>query len=887
MVLRAHVAALLSATVLALGSASTAPAFAAAEPLTLERLFRAQPYRGEAARDAAFSASGRYVAYRWNPHGEPGLDLYVHDTRTGQTQRLTSPGAMTPFDGPDEQARFARKLQQRHQDWQDRQAQEEAQAAYLRGEPVDLTQWERAALDKLKAQAQAKHQRDEAQKAADKADAEQEKKAMAALAARRAGKAPATTPAPATPAAPTPAPAASAPELKKDDWEWRDELKKQQQKNKLKPEDLYPGVAQFVWAQEAEELVFQYRGALFRWQAGQDKPQLLMGMNRGLRVLAYGPGDQSLFVQDETRVLRLRFKGLSVQTLNRELVHADDVDKKYKIAQTTVSRDGRWMALLAQAPLGEEGKPPPKAGRQVEIMGYDQRFATAKKVDREVSDDKRQVLPTALYIRAVPAEGAAPAAQPEPVFTHKGGDVWFEMSPVVWSRDGQRYTFATWERERELLRVYLGNADEKAKPEVVIERRGDVGHEVVNVLRPHFTPDGQTLVTVLDDGGWRQPYALDLKARQLRALLKGDFEAHQVLGYTRDSRHGFVLANKDDWAAMNVYRFGVADGTMQALGAAGDYHRNAAVSEDGRQAVAVAGHWAAPPELKRLTLGAPAKVLTQSHDPAWAGLMRTRVPERFSFKNRHGDLLQAYVFKPKGWQATDRRPAVAYVYGGPLNDRHSVELDSYQPTAYQFSMYMAERHGYVMVTLDTRGHSNYGRRFSDANWEAPGVPQTEDLEDLHRYMVQNLGVDGARVGLNGWSFGGFQTQHTLFTRPDLYAAGIAGAGPTEWENYNSWYSGRTIGAVDRSKPTLRKYSLLPLAKNLKKPLLLVHGMMDPNVLYQDTVNVYRALLESGKETLVDLFLDPEGEHGMGGAVKTAGWHRKYEAFWLQHLGRAP
>jgi dipeptidyl aminopeptidase/acylaminoacyl peptidase len=76
-----------------------------------------------------------------------------------------------------------------------------------------------------------------------------------------------------------------------------------------------------------------------------------------------------------------------------------------------------------------------------------------------------------------------------------------------------------------------------------------------------------------------------------------------------------------------------------------------------------------------------------------------------------------------------------------------------------------------------------------------------------------------------------------------------------------------------------------MAKGLRKPLLLVHGMMDPNVLYQDTVNVYRALLETGKEGLVDLFLDPEGEHGMGGAVKTVGWHRKYEAFWLQHLGR--
>ena len=225
-----------------------------------------------------------------------------------------------------------------------------------------------------------------------------------------------------------------------------------------------------------------------------------------------------------------------------------------------------------------------------------------------------------------------------------------------------------------------------------------------------------------------------------------------------------------------------------------------------------------------------------------------------------------------------------YVYGGPLNDRHIVELDSFQQTAYLFGMYMASKHGYVMLTVDPRGHSNYGRKFSDANWEQPGKPQADDLEDALNYAASNFGVDKACVGLTGWSFGGFQTQFTMYTKPDLFAAGIAGAGPTEWENYNAWYTGRTLGKTDRSKPSLKRFSLIPLAKNLKKPLLLVHGMVDDNVLYQDTVNVYRALLESGKDALVDLYLDPEGVHGLGGAVKPVNLHRKFEAFWVRNLG---
>ncbi|WP_343631455.1 prolyl oligopeptidase family serine peptidase [Roseateles sp.] len=862
--------------------AKSVPVAVANRPLTLEQLFRAEPYRGESAKDIKFSANGRYLAYLWNPFGEPGSDLYVHDTQTGRTVRLSSPTLMAIVETPENLDRYAKKLQQKRSEQAERQAKEEAQAAYLRGETVDLEQWERKALAELKVELAERKAREDARKAAEKA-------AWGADAASAA--------APAAPASGASAPEAKKPAKDPKDmalWELRDELKKKLAKDKLKPQDLYPGVSQFVWASKGDELVFSYRGQLLRWKAGAERAEPLLATGRTLKPVGYTPDDQSLIVQDETRVLRVRLATAGIEVINRELFNPDDEDRKFSIAQTTLSEDGRWMALAANAPLvGADGKPLPKPGRQVEIMNYSERFATAKKVPREVSDDKRGQESLAIYIRKVPAPGTAPERQPAPVFTHPGGDAWFEISPVVWARDGSYYAFTTFEREKDLYRAYLGKPGD-AKPDMVLERRAPIHHELVNVMTPSFTPDGKQLVLILADNGWRQPYAMSLTAgadRSVTPLVKGDFEAFQVLGFTQDAKSMFVVSNKDDLAAMNVWRVELKDGAMTALGRSPDYHRAAAVSRNGQWAAAVAGNWGERPELKLLK-GQPAKAgaeagktLTQSNDPAWAMVDVLR-PERFSFKNRHGDMIPAYVFKPLGWAPSDQRAAIVYTYGGPLNDRHSVETDSFQPTGYLFGMYMAAKHGYVTVTVDPRGHSNYGEKFADANWEKPGAPQTEDLEDLVVYMKANLGVDASRIGLNGWSFGGFQTQYTMYTKPDLFAAGIAGAGPTEWENYNSWYSGRTIGKVDRSKPVLRKYSLLPLAKNLKKPLLLVHGMQDPNVLYQDTVNVYRALLESGKEGLVELFLDPDGEHGLGGAVKAVGWHRKYEAFWLAHLGPA-
>ncbi|MFZ6688275.1 prolyl oligopeptidase family serine peptidase [Undibacterium sp. SXout11W] len=846
--------------------------------LTLEQLYRAKSYTGQQAKLLSFSHDGRYLAYAWNPFDELGSDLYIYDTQTGASKRITSPAVMKAYDAPEVWDKFDKKAKQKEKEEAERQAKAEAQAAYLRGENVNLKQWEDADLAQIKKELAEKKAKEVIKKA--EADAEAAKEKAAAAAADKSANT---------------ASVDAKKEDKKDDqkdakadtekeiWELRDELKKKNEKQKLKAGDLYPGIDNLVWGNKKNELIFEYRGDLFRLDASTYKVERLTQTDKKERIVAYNADDKGYIYMDEKSLYSASFDHSIIRQLNRELIHPDDADKKYKIVSTVLSENKQWMAISAEAPdiNPETGKVNPPSERKVEIMDYNTRFATAKKVDREVADDKRKVLPTALYIRRVSDSNVR---QPQPVFTNEGGDVWFEMSDVSWAKDGSRYTFSTWEREKNLLRIYVGKADETSKPSLVFERRGNVGHEVVGFISPQFTPDSKQLIAILDEQGYRQPYVINTDTGAAKPVLKGDFEAHHIVGFSPDSKSMFVLANKDDFAAMNAFKVDMATGAMTALGQAGDYHRASAIADTGTALASVAGQWSSRPELKLIdTKTAKAKTLTQSNDPLWNAVDIMR-PTRFSYPNRHGDMIQAYAFKPEGWKESDQRPAIVYTYGGPLGDRHIIETDSFQQTAYLFGMYMAAKHGYVTVAVDPRGHSNYGRKFSDANWEQPGKPQTEDLEDLAKYMQQHFGVDGKRIGLTGWSFGGFQTQYTMYTSPDTFAAGIAGGGPTEWENYNSWYTGRTLGKTERNKLSLRRFSLLPLTSGLKKPLMLVHGMQDPNVLYQDTVNVYRALLENGKEQLVDLFLDPDGEHGMGGAIKAKTWHKKYESFFVQHLG---
>lgn len=422
------------------------------------------------------------------------------------------------------------------------------------------------------------------------------------------------------------------------------------------------------------------------------------------------------------------------------------------------------------------------------------------------------------------------------------------------------------------------------------------GPNTPRMIRPLYLADSRRMVFLTELTGFRQLHVLDPIYEQLEPLTRGRFEVYP-LEMSRDHRRLFVLSTREDPAQQQVYRIDLDFGAGQEKdGAAGEpamvrltqrggFHDTAAVSDDGARVLTVHADFGSPRDLYAVDTARNLDVrLTDAH-PEEARTLVASAPEPFTYRNRHGHLIHGHLFRPDDWSPNDQRPLLIYVYGGPLGQRKLVVRGAFDAASYFFAMYMAKVRGYVTATIDPRGVSGYGGLFEKANFEQVGKPQVEDLVDGVKWMVENLAVDPKRVGIHGWSFGGFQTQMCLYTEPEVFAVGIAGAGPTEWENYNAWYSTGTIGPSRAGQTDLSKFSLLPLAKNLKGRLLLVHGVEDSNVLYQDTVRVYRELLKAGKEALVDLFIDPTGGHGMGGDVKTLNRYRKFEDFLLTHLGR--
>ena len=773
------------AAALALAVPSPLAAIAAAEAksgLKLDDLFPRKPFFGRGATAQAWSKDGRYLAYAWLPYGEKGgSDLYVYDTKTGRSTRLTSPATMARFD-----------------------------------------------RDVILA---------EARYAQEKAD--EEKSLTLDDAAYR---------------------------------EWRETRKEEEEKRK-KPLESYGGVGEIEWAPKGDAMLFTFDGDVFRTEVG-GKPTRLTRTSETERSLHWLPNADGYTVERNGGVYRTMFGTGAVEQLNPKLPDG--------VAYTgySLSPDGTKLMVTGF-------KPAATPGRQVDYIAYRDRFATAKKAPRDVADDEfRGEASVYLYDLAQDSlDDLKGDGKPWEVWKWAGGKEYqlISTNDEPWSPDSKRFVFGTWRRTAKEQTIVVADVDAKTT-KTIYTAKPDGEMNTPGIANPFFTRDGKDVIALLDATGYRQAWLLDPLSGGARPLTTGSYELYP-LRQTGDGKGLVVAAEKEDSSRYDLYHVDIATGKMDRLTKKAGRYNAPVLSDDGTRFAANFASWSSPTSLVVGENGKESTVLeTESPDRRFDKLNALK-PQRFTFKNRHGQDVQGFMFLPPDFKKTDVRPLMIYVYGGPLGASKSVEDGAFNSTAYLFNMYLAKTFGYVAVTIDPRGQSGYGNVFGRANYGQPGKAQVEDLSDGVKYLKANYNVDETKVAVNGWSFGGFQTQMCLYTAPKVFTLGIAGAGPTEWQNYNNWYSTGTIGPVPNGKPEdLDAYSLTNLAKNLESPLLLLHGMEDTNVLFQDTVKVYRKLLQAGKGDLVELALDPTGGHGMGGDMDSRDRHEIYATFLAKWWG---
>ena len=851
----------------------------AAKSLTLKKLFPEKSPFGPSASRMAFSHDGRYAAFLYRPYLERrhGSDLYIYDFQTEEMKRLTSVSVMAQFQSS------TRKVEEDRIE-KAKKATKSSSEKTTESKSKSGKTTEKKTTEKKSTK--AKSSKSKATKAESKKGESTTDKSSKSV----------------------------------DDKKLGDVVSEKDAEDEKAPR--YGGIRSLTWHPTDNEILFTSGGDIYHIQVDGPGPKRLTRTQDSERSVQYLPDGKGFMFMRDDKLFRVRQDSTLIEQIDPKLGNEETM------SSFRLSPDGTRLALQTR-----KGKSPFSSDRKVKIVNYRGRFAEVREYNRVVSDDPEVVQEVFVYFYDL-AKHENEEAKLELVHSTKLNSPRDAVSAPEWSLDSQQVTFATFHFEDENVSLFTAKFPEAKKSDSKkklpkpskdsteksdqkksgkrgrssgSEKKSDGdkndqpekkglaklqyrflhfgGPNTPRMIQPRFLKDPTKVLFVSEQSGFRHLHILDTTYQTVTPLTQGNYEVY-LDDVSRDRRFALVTSTKSSPARTMAYSIDLESREMKALTEMQGNYSSVAISQDGTKMMGNYSTYGKLAELVRVNQAAKKqafRVLTDSHSAA-AREITQPIPEFFTYKNRHGQQLHGTLFKPTGWKKSDKRPCLIYVYGGPLGTRHSVVDGSYQSDSYFFAYYMAQVHGYVTATIDPRGQSGYGALFEKSNFKQVGKPQVEDLVDGTKFLVENYGVDEKKIGLHGWSFGGFQTQMCLYTEPDVFAAGIAGAGPTEWENYNKWYSTGTIDRSEAGKLDQQKYSLLPLAKNLKAKLLLVHGMEDSNVLYQDTVRVYRELIKAGKETLVELFLDPTGGHGLGGDVKRLGKYRKYEEFLIRTLG---
>jgi dipeptidyl-peptidase 4 len=835
------------------------------EELKLEDLFPEKGIFGPSAHGMAFSHDGAYGAYLYRTYKERrhGSDLHIYDVEKGEVRRITWPSVMAQFQSKTREVVEDRikKAKEEEKKTKEGDAKEDGEGK----DKTDKTESQKKDEEKQQEGEPACGQNDQGEKTEKEEEEEEEEGEREEQDESKVDQ--------------------------EDDKKEKDEeetLKKRGDWVGDKDADdekapRYNGISSFKWSPVSREILFQSGGDIYRYDCADDKITRVTYARERIWQVEWLPDGSGYTFSRDGALMRKVFGCDVTRRLDPEFPNKDE------LADFCLSPDGTRIAFVTRRQIKS---PEP---RKVAIARYRDRLMEPREVSRRVSDDPLPVYEQRIYLYELSGESDEKDELTE-VFkceTHMPDDM---LRCPIWSPDSKKIAFMVFEQDPGLVRIFEAKVPEKKEKDEKDEKdKKEQAREIYRFMHTggpstprmivlHYLSDNKRLVYLSEQTGFRHLHVLDPLYESSTALTSGRYEVYPI-DISKDRKWVFVQATREHPSQTDVYKVSTCDGRMVRLTKEIGTHSGAAVSDDGTRVLTNLVSYGQLNELFFIDVEADVtKALTDSH-PEKAHKFAEPKPEFFDYENRHGHRLYGMLFKPDDWTESDKRPVLIYFYGGPLGTRKMVVQGSFSPPNYAFSYYMAKKHGYVACTIDTRGSSGYAGVFEKANFGQVGRPQVEDLVDGVKFLVDNYAVDDKRIAIHGWSFGGFQTQMCMYTEPDVFQVGIAGAGPTEWENYNSWYTRHAIGKSEPGEATLKEFSLLPLAKNLKGHLLLVHGMEDANVLFQDTIRVYRELLKAGKETLVELFLDPTGGHGLGGDVKMLSRYRKYEQFLLRTIGR--
>ena len=445
---------------------------------------------------------------------------------------------------------------------------------------------------------------------------------------------------------------------------------------------------------------------------------------------------------------------------------------------------------------------------------------------------------------------------------------------IAWSPDGSTLYLIEVNRDQTDARLDAYDAASGKKITTLYSEHND---RYVEPLHPiQFLPwDSSKFIYWSQQDGFMHLYLMDTEGNIVRQLTKGNWVVDAVVGFNAKAKSVIYVSNEINPLQMNIFSVDVAKGTRRQLDNGLGVH-SATLSADGSYLL---DSWSEPdvPRAYAITNTRTGKSVEihRSADP-WQGY-QVPIFESGSIKAADGvtDLYWRMV-KPADFNPAKKYPTVVYVYGGP--HAHNVAA-SWHWMSRSWETYMAQK-GFIVYILDNRGSENRGLAFEQATFRQLGQIEMQDQMKGVEYLKTLPYVDASRLGVHGWSFGGFMTISLMTNYPDVFKVGVAGGPVIDWKWYEVMYGERYMDTPQTNPEGYEKTSLLNRAKDLKGRLLVITGMNDNTVVPQHCLMFLNACAEA--DTYPDFLAYPGEEHNMRGH-KSVHLHEKITRYFEDYL----
>jgi dipeptidyl aminopeptidase/acylaminoacyl peptidase len=359
-----------------------------------------------------------------------------------------------------------------------------------------------------------------------------------------------------------------------------------------------------------------------------------------------------------------------------------------------------------------------------------------------------------------------------------------------------------------------------------------------------WLPDGRDVYFVSERTGWAHLYRAPATGGAPVALTEGAWEVHDVQ-LSHDGRTFHLTTSETHLGERQLFAMPATGGERTRI-TPGEGFNQGVVSPDGSRVAVLRSTRDRPEDLFLMpaTPGATPERITVSTTQEFLRGPWIQ-PQVLTYEARDGEHVYARIYRPQDLGVEPNGAAVIFVHGaGYLQNAHLGWSTYFRE--YMFHHLLASR-GYTVLDTDFRASAGYGRDWRTGIYRHMGGKDLTDHVDAAEWLVANEGVDPARVGIYGGSYGGFITLMALFTEPEVFAAGAALRSVTDWAHYNHWYTSRILNLPQDDPEAYRQSSPIYFAEGLQGHLLITHGMVDTNVQFQDVVRLAQRLIELGKE----------------------------------------